>query len=496
MWDIHDAQAEWGRLEIKRNGLEHRAERLAEITIPSVCPPDEYNTGQDSLTNGFTSMGAQCLTHLTNKLMLAMFSASRPFFRLAISEKDAKEMAEALQVSQDVLTDILSQGERDALLQLEMSGSRESLYEGITHLACVGNVLMDLRSKTGVEFIPIKEYACKRARNGEPLKIIIRQCLTFAELEEEVQDILRKEFGHCLPHNTHKVYTYCHRYKGKMRIDMQVDHIPLPYERFGSTTSIEDCPLRPLAWRLPLGQDYGVGRVEEYYNDLASHETVAEALNDGAVLASQFRWLQNPSGITRPEDFQNAANGAVIPGVTNDLALVFANIGNQLNTVLAISQQYLQRLGAGFLISSAVTRQAERVTAEEIRLQAQELESSLGGVYSRLARDIQGPIARWLMRKADMNINGTKIRPVIITGIDALSRNADLERLQQFIAQVTNLGEIPPQTLMKLQESSIIADIAAGLGVNKQRYVASDDEIQQRLTQMQQAQAQQGAAPV
>jgi hypothetical protein len=208
------------------------------------------------------------------------------------------------------------------------------------------------------------------------------------------------------------------------------------------------------------------------------------------VLASQFRWLQNPGGITRPEDFAQSRNGEVIPGVNGDLTLVVANIGQQLASVMQIGQVYQQRIGAGFLMNSAVTRQAERVTAEEIRLQAIELEQSLGGVYSRLSRDIQQPLVRWLMKKIDLSLKGTKITPVVVTGLDALSRNADLERLLMFLQDVTNLSGINPEQRLMLNEGNIIADFAAGRGVSKTRYVASDDEIRQRQQAISDAQAQ------
>lgn len=494
MYSQQTASSEWSQLHAKRSGLIDRCERLAEITIPSVMPEDSYDSGRDSLTNGVTSLGSQCVTHLNNKLMMTMFSASRPFFRLAMTEREANEMSEKLGISTEDLTDALAQGERDALLQLEMSGIREGLYEATNHLIVAGNVLMDMRDKDDVTFVPLKEYVVRRARNGQPLTIIIKQCVMHCELDEAVLDVVDPHrIGN--PEQDRTTYTWCRREKGKMKITQHVDEMELPYNKFGSMHEIEDCPLHPLTWRLPIGQHYGVGRVEDYFCDFGTHETVSEALSDGAIMASQFRWLQSPTGITRPEDFQNSRNGDVIPGAANDLQLVFANVGQQLNTVLAISQQFEKRLGQGFLLNSAVTRDAERVTAEEIKLQAQELESSLGGVYSRLSKDIQGPLARWLMRKADLSIKGSKLRPVVVTGLDALSRNADLERLLQFLQDVTSLAAIPPQTAAMLQTSNIIADMAAGVGVNKRRYVASNEEIQARMQQIQQQQAQGAGEP-
>ncbi len=488
--EYYSASAEWSDLESKRTGKVSRAERLAEVSIPSVCTDDSYNTGQDDLTNGTSSLGSQCATHLVNKLMLAMFGSSRPFFRLALPEAEDKQLAEAAGITPDQLTDMLAQGERDATLELEMIGGRDVLYEIITHLVVVGDILLDLSDKKDIQAHPLRNYVVRRDRKGAPVCIIIRECILGQDLDED----LRKYAPGAGNNSEHYLFHRIKRRKGKMVMDVALDGVPLPYREYGGSWSIEDCPYIPLTWRLPLRQHYGVGRVEEYYRDFASFEIMSEAMGDGAVLAAQFRWLANPGGITRPEDMAASINGAVIPGVKGDLELVAANIGQQLSTVLTMSQEYSRRLGAGFLINSAVTRDAERVTAEEIRIQAQELEQSLGGVYSRLAKDIQQPLSRWLLKRIDLSIKGTKIVPVVMTGLDALSRNADLERLMMWLQDVTNLGAIPPEQRARLNEATIIADMAAGRGVNTKRYLASAEEVQARMQQMQNNAAAQGQA--
>lgn len=483
------AASEWMTLDAKRTGQLDKVERLAEVTLPHVCTDTNYDSGQDALTNGTTSLGAQATTHLINKLAMAMFP-NRPFYRLAISEQEGQAYAEQLGVPLDKLTDLLSQAERDSVMQLEMSGSRDTLYEILTHLTVAGDVCMDLSDDETVGAIPIREYVVRRDSKGRMCSLVIKQCVYEDELDPEVLDALPKGLEK-RPDDTRDLYTWCYVKGGKIHMSKWVDNHKLP-DKFGAVWSREDCPYRPLTWRLPLRQHYGVSRVEEYYSDLSTYEIMSEAMRDGSILASQFRWLQNPSGMTRPEDFAASKNGDIIPGSANDLQLVASNIGNQLSTVMQISQVYERRIGAGFLMNSAMTRDAERVTAEEIRLQARELEGSLGGVYSRLAKEIQEPLARWLLKRVDLSIKGTKIQPVVVTGLDALSRNADLERLINFLNDVTSLGQIPPQQRAMLNESNIISDMAAGHGINKGRYIASDEQIQQRLASLQQ-QAAEGA---
>lgn len=491
--DERSAKAEFQKLDGERQTMLFRFERLAQLTIPSVFPDQDYKVQNDQLTNGFTSLGSQCATHLTNKLMNAMFAPSRPFFRLGMPNQQLQEMAKALNVDEGKITDALAQGERDSMAELEREGCRESLFEGMTHLVVLGNVLMDLSGDTLI-FVPVCDYVVRRNKKGIPTCIIIRDKVRADDLEDDARYTYQQMRGPLQDWTEVCTYKRIKLVNGMYRETLWVEDVDLGKDYVGKYRP-ENCPYIPLTWRLPLRQDYGVGRCEEYANDLGTNDQVSEGLSDGAILASQFKWLANPGGMTRPEDVTGSANGAVVPGVKEDLDIVFANIGQQLQGILAIGQDYQRRLGAGFLLSSAVTRDAERVTAEEIRMQIMELESSLGGVYSRLALSIQGPLARWLMKKANVNVKGTAIKPTVITGLDALSRNGDLERMRAFLSDVAALDGIEPATRMTLNINNIVSDMAAGNGVDKSKYVLSEEEQQANMAAAQQnALTQQAAA--
>ena len=57
------------------------------------------------------------------------------------------------------------------------------------------------------------------------------------------------------------------------------------------------------------------------------------------------------------------------------------------------------RLSQAFLLNSSVQRNAERVTAEEIKFVASELESTLGGIYGVLTQEFQQPLLKLIMNK-------------------------------------------------------------------------------------------------
>lgn len=485
----------WESLTTNRGTMLNRKQQLAEMTIPSTLPDTNYDANTDALTNGSSSLGAQGATNIINKLMLAMFAPGVSFLRLEMQSAEKVKFMESLQLSDDsLLTDVLAGGEREAMRTLEQSGSRPHIYEGLAHLVVVGDVLMDLSDTAVVSFLSLRDYAVKRNRKGKVLRLVFCEKTEVADLEDSAQREYRAAMPECRFDDKVTVYTVVKWASGMYRSTVYVEDVQLSAKHGGRWTE-DNMPYRALTWRLPVGQDYGVSLAEDYANDLVIHDSVSESMADGAVLASQFRWACNPGGTTDPSEVEAGRNGSVVPANKGDLALIFANIGQQLATVQGVEETYARRLGRGFLMNTAVTRNAERVTQEEMRIQANELEGSLGGVYSRLAIDMQGPIARWSLRRAKINIKGSKIDPIIITGLDALSRSADLERLMGFLSDVTALGQLPPEIRMRLNEGTIMSDMAAGRGVERGKYLASDEEVQRRMQeQADQQMEQQGAA--
>lgn len=473
------AASKFTQLDGLRTSLLSRFERLAELTQPSILPP-EYHDGQTTeLTNGYSSLGALATNHLNNKLMLAMFAPSRPFMRLELPDSALANMKNTLGVDESVITDGLVEGERRALKQLELSGSRVKLFEVLMHLQVVGNVMMDL-SGDSLGVIPIRNYVVRRSKSGDVAECVIKECVLYSDLEASIKSLLEDANQLYKPDDTVTLYKWLTRNSGKYKMTSWVNDTRLP-QQFEGQWKPETLPYRALVWRLPVGQDYGVGRVEETCNDLVSHETLSEALTDGAILASTFRWLVDPTAMTKAEDLTQASNGAAIPGSKGDVDIVFANIGQQLNTVQAIDAEFTRRIGAAFLMNSAITRDAERVTAEEIRIQAQELETGLGGVYSHLALDIQRPLAVWLLKTAKVKIEGSQIEPVIVTGLDALSRSADLDNLMRFLGLLGSLDGLSSVVRSNLRLNSIITTLAAGCGIDRGKYIVSEEEAQARL---------------
>src|SRR3546814_19943778 len=92
-----------------------------------------------------------------------------------------------------------------------------------------------------------------------------------------------------------------------------------------------------------------------------------------------------------------------------------------------VAERLELRLSHAFMLQSGTVRNAERVTAEEIRAMAQELENVLGGVYTVLSAEFQLPLIRRilyvLIRQGEAPELPKSVVPTVVTGFEAMGRN-------------------------------------------------------------------------
>jgi hypothetical protein len=465
-----DAQSVWNRLNNGRASMMRRLEKLAAYTLPHLLQPDGWDANQDGGGHDYQSIGAQAVNHLATKLMLSMFAPTRPFMRLDASP-ELKKLAREQDFPEEDLQNLLAQGERAAIKELDSMAARPKLFDLFKNLIVLGNSVITLPEEAETEeprVLGIRRFCVKRSLDSKLHTLVMREQVKKDELSEDAQALVP---GKQSQSNVDYYVLVCRNAQDKYEVTHWVDDKQVT-AKGTKTYSEEDLPYRVIAWNLADYADYGTGLCEEYMGTLAALSTVSAAAIKCAVLASEFRWLANPAGMTRPEDFNNSENGECLPGVEGDLSLVqaAAEVANALGVQRQLAQDYTNVIGRGFLMAGAVTRDAERVTAEEIRMIAQELETGLGGAYSRLAVDVQLPLGRYLLRRIKLAIKGSLIKPTIVTGLDALSRNGDLEALKAYISDVAQITVLPPEVLRYLPMSVILKDLATGRGLDGNRY--------------------------
>jgi hypothetical protein len=166
------------------------------------------------------------------------------------------------------------------------------------------------------------------------------------------------------------------------------------------------------------------------------------------------------------------------------------------NTVNTITE----RLSYAFMLTEASIRNAERVTAEEIRLVTQSIERQLGGVYSLLSLEFQLPLVNKIMEQMEKSKKLPKlprkfVTPTIITGIDALGRGNDLQRLDLYLQGIGQL--VGPEVISQtVNVREYMNRRAAALGIDTEGLVKTEEQMMaERQAALQQEYMQMMASP-
>jgi hypothetical protein len=469
-------QGIWTQMSAEREPVIRRAEEYASLTLPKLMPPDGYDKEDTDLAHDYQSMGAQAVNNLTNRMMLAMFAPSRPFFRISPTPK-VKALLEAQGIKEADLLPRLGEEERSAMRRLDSLGQRPKLYSTMRHLIAIGNCLLVL-DKDSLRVMSLRYYCVKRDITGKLKRLITCEEVCFNELEQGIQDHMRSMYPAYKEKQEHKVKLY----KLYDRVDatnyivrQAVDAVELG-GKFNGKYTADTLPVIPLTWDLADEHDYGTGLVEEYVNDFRALSAISEATVDGGVLATEWRWLVNPTGTTSAEDLNNSKNGDALSGTPADIAPTKGGDAQAVRVALEIGERWERRLAQAFLMTTNVIRDAERVTAEEIRRVAQELESSLGGIYSGLSSQIQRPIAMWLLRGIGSDLTGTGMDLSVVTGLDALSRSGDLDSFVLALEYLGKFSTLPEDLQMRFDYNTVVAFVGNGVGIDLSAMMKSKEQ--------------------
>lgn len=491
MEEKETAKSIYGRLKQDRDSYTKRAEDCAKVTIPSLFPA-ESSTGSDNFATPYQSVGSRGVNNLSNKLLLALFPPNATFFRLSPSEEVQAELADNPEALKDIETALASQ-ERVILKYIETNQIRVTVGEAIKQLVVSGNNLLYLPPDGGIKSYRLNNYVVQRDALGNVLTIVMLDKLAYAALPADLKGLVDKK-GDIKPDTVVEVYTHVGLEDGFYLSYQEIDGKTVPGSE-GKYPS-DSSPWFPLRMVKVDGENYGRSYVEEYIGDLKSCEATQQAITQIAAICAHILFLVNPTGITSASKLQKAKTGEFVPGRLEDIQALLIGKLQDLQVAESNLNRIESRLGYAFMLNSSVQRNGERVTAEEIRYVAGELEDNLGGIYSILTQELQLPLVRRLLsqlqslRKLPQLPEGT-IEPAITTGMEALGRGHDLMKLQTFLEFATKL----PEAVNRLKIDGLLTMIGNSIGLELNTIIKSDEEVQQEMMQQQIMEMAQKTAP-
>ncbi len=477
------------RLETDRSPFYYRARDCSELTIPTLVPPMMDNPGAYKFKTPYQGVGARGVNNIASKLLLALLPAHQSFFRLSVDSTILDELGAARGEAEEALVEI----ENRVLKEVNSSQIRVKVFEALKHLVIAGNALLYLPPKENtLKVYPIQRYVVERDPIGNVLQIVTKEKVDISTLDKSIV-----EAAQINPDDEDvAIYTHVKLVDNKWEVQQEINgHI---IEDTKTSYAKDKSPFLPLRLIVVDGESYGRSYVEEYLGDLKSLEGLTKAIIEGSAAAAKLLIFVSPNGTTRKRTIAEADNLAVVEGNAQDVSAFRVEKGADFGVALQAANTITERLSFAFMLNSAVQRQAERVTAEEIKYVANELEETLGGVYSVLGAEFQLPLAKLLMARMQRqgkipSLPPKMVDPVIITGVEALGRQADMQRLDMFTQSLAVLG---PEVLAKyINVSEYIKRRCAALNVDSNDLVKSEEELQQEqqaaMQQQQQAQMMQ-----
>jgi len=499
----------WEYLDGKKGTIKADAEQYAGWTLPYMFAPVTTNT-QVRLKTPADPIGAACVNHLANKCVSTLFPSQASFFRLLLDENMKAQIESALNptgqaAAEDVaskLADLmvkiekeLAKAEKKAIDYLDMVAYRPQLIHAAKLLIITGNALEYHPPNKPVQIYSLRDYCVVRDLSGEVIEVMTRESKAFETFHPDVQKALKE-----LKSPTHKtqyddktevtIYTQVKlETDGKFHVYQAADHMALD-----TTDNIWPKATMPwvvLTWNLVRGEDYGRGLVSEYAGAFHAIEVFTNSLMNVAAIMGDIKFLVNPGSNLDVAALNNSPPGSYHAGREGDIVAVQYEGQANAQFLVSMIERSERQLSQGFLYAQGNQRNAERVTAEEIRRDANELETSNGGIYSRLAATWQVPVANISLDQTEFDGVNQGIKPKVITGMDSLSRISELDNLRMFMADLAMLQTVPEMFQAAIKPDKFMALIGTNRQVEYTQFVKSPAEMQADAQAAQQQRAQQ-----
>lgn len=469
---------EYSTLSADRSPYLERARECSKYTLPWLIPQSGPKGGT-ATRRRYSDFGARCVNALGSKLLLTLLPARQPFFRYVIEDSVLARIG-----SQEQRADVekaLAGYESAIQTDIDTTPTRTPVGVGILHLLVGGNVLLQVKDEGGVKVFPLSNYVVKRDGSGNLLAAVAVESVHVDALPESIREQVREKVkARYNSTTTHiLVYTGVYRTESDWKVWQEVEDIRVPGS--DGTYPLDACPW--LALRLvPVdGEHYGRSMVESFLGYFVALEGLTAALVKGTAAAAKLVYMVRPNGSLKPKALAKAETGDEVLGNEGDVTVVQTDKRADFATARQMIEDLKAELAYAFALNQSIQRNAERVTAEEIRFMAMDLDATLGGIYSSLSLEFQLPWLRCRERQLARlgrlpALPKNTVRPTIITGLDALGRGADLENLKAFTRDVVELGG--PEALDRfLNFDDLLTRLSTARSVKPEGLIKTPQEV-------------------
>lgn len=436
---MNTAAERYSQLTPQRETVLRQARQAALLTIPGLIPQQGATDPHDVVTQPYSSLGARGVNNVAAKLLLSLFPPQRPFFGLVIEPQTAAAMGTTLGPAQAALANISTQ----AMDLVDASGSRPLWMEVFRHLVVAGNMLVYHPDDGSIMRVwRLDQYVVRRDAQGNLLEAVIEEEVYPSELDPSVLAAVKvppsKDKPGEPPEKTEdkvKLYTMVLREDDNIIHFQEVNGVEVPGSRGQAKADVSGW--QALRWQAVPGSDYGRAMISEYAGDFLSMEEGWKSVLNFAAEAARIIRILDPNSAIDAEEFAGADTGDVLTGYAEKIITVQLEKSQDFSVLWNILQSIEHRVSQAFLLTANTIRDAERVTAEEIRAVAQELEDSFGGTYTVLSAEAQAPYARRILYILNKLGRAPKLPPTVVpqvvTGFSALGQNHETVAILEWL---------------------------------------------------------------
>ncbi|QBX36915.1 hypothetical protein E4M02_04255 [Brevundimonas sp. S30B] len=488
------AAARFNALLTSRNTVLDRARHASRLTIPGLVPEDGQNEHYTA-SQPFQSVGANGVRSLASRLLMTLFPTNIPFFRLSLDASVAEALMQGGEFDKNQADATMAQYAQSAANLMEDINARPILAEALKHLVIAGNVLLWFPVEGPPRIYRIDQYVLKRNSVGQPINIVVQEKVYPSTLSAEVRAVCGVQWEPGKPEEPIDIYTVVEKEGEQHKHWQEINNARVPGSE--GSAPIEQSGWLALRWLAVPGSDWGRSHVTEYAADLMSLEDLNESIIRFASIASRITFLVNPNSSLSTAELAGSNSGDYLYGRADDVTSLQLDKSQDFSVMRATAENIEARVNTAFLIQQF--RNAERVTAEEVRLASEELENTLGGTYSVLSAELQRAIANRLLyiaaRKKMIPKLPKGIVPKVVTGLAALGAAAEVNRVRMWANDAIGIfGQ--QQFAAAINVPSLLNKLGVEHGVTDLKtLLKSPEQMAQEQQQAAMAQAAQSAAP-
>lgn len=488
------AKGRYEALRIDRAPFLDRARQCSALTIPSLIPPEGHNAASP-LPQPFQGLGARGVLSLSARLTTAFLPPGGSVMRLSVpAEVLAKNGADAVPPE---IENMLAKTETIIHGEIERKAWRTQFNISNQHLLVAGNVCAHLQRNNKIRLYRLDQFVAVRDPAGSLVELIIREEFLPVSLPPRLQALIVPASSAASATNSKvALYTWARLVDDKWLVTQELEETPIPGSR--GTYKLDRFPFLALRYSHVLGESYGRGKIEEHYADLKTLDDLTKSLIDGAAMSSRMIPLIRPNasgGAILAKRLTEAKNGDPVVGHPDDVNLLSFSSTAGLQFTAQTRDTIAAEVGAAFLLNSSMRRDAERVTAYELRTMIEELEGTLGGIYSTLTAEKMKPLIDRLI----VNMQDNKqlpewppgsVDPQVLTGLDALGRERDVQRI---VTAAQLISQLPEEAQLWPKWDAMIVKLFTSLGLPAE--VRTPAEVQQMKQEAMAREAAVRAAP-